>query len=298
MAGAGVTRRIMESCMCILNRIIRLVILRVWNLLYPDIRILQEIAIDEYLRENLYENPKYQDPKKLTRFEHQVYSQNGEDGIIEEIFRRIGTTNKFFVEFGVGNGTENNTANLLLKGWKGHWIEGGHRLVRQINHSHADLIDRRILSVTEAFITAENIEELFRQADVPRNFDLMSVDIDGNDYWIWKSILHYQPRVVAIEYNGMFPPGTPWVVRYNPEHAWQGGSHFGASLQSLAELGRDKGYALVGCNFIGVNAFFVHTDIVQDFFQPPFTAENHYESPRYFLKRTTGYTRTWGPFNQ
>ena len=105
---------------------------------YQD--ILAELQIDNYLIENLHKNPKYDNPKKLNRYEFKVFSQAGEDGIISEIFNRIGTTNKFFVEFGVGNGLENNSAYLLVKGWQGYWIEGSERFCKSIRQSFEDLL--------------------------------------------------------------------------------------------------------------------------------------------------------------
>jgi len=91
------------------------------------------ILIDDYLERNLYQAPRYADPKRLNRHEFQVFSQNGEDGIIDEIFRRIGTTNRHFVEFGVENGLETNTTNLLVKGWRGGWIEADPQACKSIH---------------------------------------------------------------------------------------------------------------------------------------------------------------------
>ncbi len=95
----------------------------------------RKVLIETYLKTYLHDNPKYSDPKKLNKFEFQVYSQNGEDGMIEEIFRRIGTTNKYFVEFGVENGLENNTLYLLLQDWKGSWVEGGEIMLNRFQRN-------------------------------------------------------------------------------------------------------------------------------------------------------------------
>jgi len=170
-----------------------------------DTEAIRQILVNDYIQKHLFENPKYQDEKKLNKYEYQVYSQNGEDGIIQEIFKRIGATNKFFVEFGVGNGLECNTLLLLLKNWKGCWIDGSDRDIDFIKQKFNFLINKG-LSVTKSLIKAENIEALFSSLKVPEELDLLSIDIDGNDYWVWKAISHYRPRVVVIEYNGMFPP--------------------------------------------------------------------------------------------
>ncbi|MFN9733859.1 MAG: hypothetical protein ACK544_07775 [Microcystis sp.] len=258
---------------------------------------LTELQIDNYLLENLHKNPKYDNPKKLNRYEFKVFSQAGEDGIISEIFNRIGTTNKFFVEFGVGNGLENNSAYLLVIGWQGYWIEGSDRFCQSIRQSFEDLIANQQLTLKNTFITGENIEDLFRKGNVPTELDLLSIDIDGNDYWVWQAITNYRPRVVILEYNAIYPPESSWVMQYNPSHQWKYNSHMGSSLKALEKLGHQKGYKLVACSFSGVNAFFVREDLLADHFCSPFSAENHYEPARYFLcSQKAGHPRAFGKF--
>ena len=258
---------------------------------------LTELQIDNYLLENLHKNPKYDNPKKLNRYEFKVFSQAGEDGIISEIFNRIGTTNKFFVEFGVGNGLENNSAYLLVKGWQGYWIEGSDRFCQSIRQSFEDLIANQQLTLKNTFITGENIEDLFRKGNVPTELDLLSIDIDGNDYWVWQAITNYRPRVVILEYNAIYPPESSWVMQYNPSHQWKYNSHMGSSLKALEKLGHQKGYKLVACSFSGVNAFFVREYLLADHFCSPFSAENHYEPARYFLcSQKAGHPRAFGKF--
>jgi len=261
-----------------------------------DVSAIRSILIDEYLQKNLFENPKYSNSKKLNKYEYQITSQNGEDGIIAEIFNRIGTTNKNFVEFGVEKGLENNTLSLLLNGWDGYWLEGSPDYVQAIKEKFHFLVEQKRLCVEQAFINAENIESLFEKMSVPKEFDLLSIDIDGNDYWVWKAINNYSPRVVVIEYNAVFRPPQQYVVKYQPEKHFPITSYFGASLESLKILGEEKGYKLVGCNFLGVNAFFVRKDLVADKFLEPFTAEVHYEPPRYQLTKRIGHVRNFGEF--
>jgi hypothetical protein len=246
-----------------------------YNKIYSTYRIESEREIRELLSQR-----KYQDPKKLNHFEYRVFSQNGEDGIIAEIFRRIGTTNKQFVEFGASDGTENNTILLLRQGWGGLWIEGSPTSVAVARASYKPEIEAGKLRITEAFITAENIEDLFTQGKVPEEFDLLSIDIDRNDYYVWEKIEHFRPRVAIVEYTSVYPPTMSWVIPYDPKGWWDGTTHTGASLKALEELGNKKGYTLVGCNLNGVNAFFVRKDLVGDHFAGPFTAENHYEPGR------------------
>jgi hypothetical protein len=239
----------------------------------------------EQVTRAILSDSRHQDPKKLSRYEFKVWSQNGEDGIIAEIFRRVGTTNRYFVEFGASDGSENNSALLVRQGWSGLWMDADTKAVKRVKESYRSEIDAERLTVLETFITAENIEDLFRQTRVPVEMDLLSIDIDRNDYYVWEKITHYRPRVVVIEYNSVVPPTMSWVVPYDPKafgFAKFGDlPHNGASLKALEELGAKKGYSLVGCDLCGVNAFFVRNDLLGDHFAKPYTAENHHEPFRW-----------------
>jgi hypothetical protein len=210
----------------------------------------------------------------LDSFGYKVYSQNDEDGIINEIFKRIGTADKTFVEFGVQDGLESNGHFLLFRGWRGLWIDGGEKSLKKIKKYFSDPISSKQLTAVRAFITAENINDLISGNGFNGEIDLLSIDIDGNDYWVWQAIKCVSPRVVAIEYNAKFPPDCEWVMEYNPSHVWDRSDKFGASLKSLELLGDKLGYRLVGTNINGVNAFFVKKDLAKDLFPHPPTAEN------------------------
>lgn len=256
---------------------------------------LQQLEIDRAISQ-LLSQPKYQDPKKLNQYEHKAFSQSGEDGIIQEIFKRIGATNKVFIECAPGDGLESNTLCLLTLGWKGLWIEADAKKVRAIKNGFFRKIQEGVLSLQQQLVSAENIERVFNKASLPLDMDLLSIDIDRNDYWVWQGIQRYHPRVVVIEYNAIFPPGCKWVVEYAPQASWDKTSNCGASLTSLQLLGAEKGYELVGCTLAGTNAFFVRKDLVGDHFCFPFTAENHYEPARYYLtSRRAGHSRS-APF--
>jgi hypothetical protein len=258
----------------------------------PQLTQLLQVQLQAY-EEQLLASPRYAASGNLGRFHHQVFSQHGEDGIIAEIFRRIGTTTRTFVESGVGDGLENNTAYLLLQGWRGAWIEGAAGSVAKIRTTFRRQIDERRLSVTQALITAENIDRVFADAGVPADVDLLSLDIDRNTYWAWKALTTLTPRVIVVEYNAVFPPGVDWAVDYQANRGWNGTAYFGASLTAYERLGREKGYALVGCSANGVNAFFVREDLCGDLFDAPFTAERHFEPARYFLIRRLGHPRAF-----
>lgn len=245
--------------------------------------------------EEAFASQRFREPKRLLASGFKVYSQHDEDGIIEEIFRRIGVTNRYFVEFGVGDGLENCTLYCLLKNWNGSWIEASALCLETIQSKMAFLLRGARLRTKLSFINAENIEALFAELSVPDEFDLLSIDIDGNDYWVWRAIGQYRPRVVVIEYNASFQRTAACVVPYDPVAIWDRTNYYGASLKALELLGYKKGYRLVGCNYTGVSAFFVREDCVGDRFAAPFTAENHYEPPRYFVRMFNGHPPGFGP---
>jgi len=262
-----------------------------------ELQLQTRIQIEDYIQTQLSINPRYLDKKRLNAFEFQVLSQGGEDGIISEIFNRIGTTNKFFVKIGVGNGIENNTANLLFQNWKGVWLEGDGAFVRSISRDLSAYINDNRLTVTQAIMTSENIETIFENHNIASEFDMLSIDIDSYDFWVWKAIEKFSPRVVVIEYNSSWGPTTPWVMDKNlPASFTDHTSCFGASLKSLELLGNDKGYKLVGCNIAGTNAFFVRNDLTHDNFVEPATSENHFEPPRYYLLQPIGHPRNFDIF--
>jgi hypothetical protein len=233
------------------------------------------------LQAQLVQDPRYADPKRLLRYCAQTFSQNGEDGIIAEILRRIGTTSRQFLEIGVGNGMENNTALLLAQGWSGWWVEGDERAIAEIKLNFREQLAKGQLTLIERMTTAENVVELLAKAGVPAEFDVLSIDIDRNTYWVWAALRGFHPRVAVIEYNSFFPPNVDWKIEYSPELTWNGTAYFGASLKALELVRRELGYSLVGCEPMGVNAFFVRSDLCGDYFAAPFAAENHYEPPRY-----------------
>jgi len=247
----------------------------------------------ELLTANLLAQSKYQDPKRLNRYEAQVFSQNGEDGIIAEIFARIGFVDRTFVEFGAGDGMENNTAYLLFQGWSGFWFDGDESNVERIRKSVEPATRENRLTVATEFFTAEKAADILTKHKVPREFDLLSLDIDRNTSWIWRKLGEFHPRVVVIEYNASIPPQEEWEIAYRADATWNGTLYFGAGLRTLQKIGEKLGYVLVGCELSGTNAFFVREDLALDRFAVPFSAENHHEPPRYFLRRTWGHRRAF-----
>jgi len=246
----------------------------------------------EQCQRDILARPQYAESGRLQRFGYQVFSQNDEDGMIAEAFRRIGVTDRVFAECGVDNGLETNTTYLLAQGWRGYWFEGNAVKAEQIRRTFRREIASGQLTFTHAMLTRENIAGLFERAGVPPTVDLLSIDVDQNTSHLWRALSAFHPRLAVIEYNPAFPPGIAWEVRYEPNAVWDGSLWFGASLKTLESIGAAHSMALVGCNIVGVNAFFV-ADEFTSHFAAPFTAEHHYEPPRLELLRTAGNPRGW-----
>jgi hypothetical protein len=235
-------------------------------------------------------NPRYRDPQRLLAYGAQFWSQNDEDGMIAEIFRRIGVTTKTFLEIGVGDGSENNTTALLAAGWTGWWIEGSEKDCHSISKRLAEMPALKArLKLHQAYVQPNTIATLLADLEVPTEIDLFSLDIDLNTYHIWAALDKFRPRVVVVEYNAGIPSDLSWIHPFQPDGIWDLSQAQGASLKAYELLGRKRGYSLVGCDLSGLNAFFVRDDLLGNHFAPPFTSENHYEPPRYFLTYRFGH---------
>ncbi len=224
---------------------------------------------------------RFDNPLYLESFGYKVYSQNDEDGIIHEIFERIGCTNKRFIEFGVQDGLESNTHCLLHYGWEGLWIEGEEKYYDLINKKFRPVIQTGQLKVINEYVNRDNVNELFEENGFTGEIDLLSIDIDGNDYHVWNALKHLSPRVVIIEYNAKFPPDLEWCMPYNESYIWDGTDRHGASLKAYEILGKRLGYSLVGTNITGANAFFVRKDLTHNKFVQSATAQMLYNPVRY-----------------
>lgn len=200
----------------------------------------------------------------LTSYEYQLFSQNGEDGVLAEILRRTGAPTRCFVEFGVESGREGTCVALAdVAGWEGLFLEADnsdhHLLAQKYRGNHK-------IRTLHAEVTPQRVNELFGYGHVPPEPDVISIDIDGSDYWVWHAMTH-RPRVIVIEYNSALPHDEQLV---QPPHTepWSGTAYFGASLGALITLGEQKGYQLVHCEMAGTNAFFVRTDLAAPFLPP------------------------------
>jgi hypothetical protein len=190
---------------------------------------------------------------ELSCFECKVFSQNGEDGITMKLLELIyngDNENKCYVEFGVENGHECNTRILWEKyNWKGLQMDGGN--------------ENDTINLRKEFIMKENILKLFRKYNVPQNINLLSVDIDFNDFYCLKEILTvYQCDIIICEYNSTHLPNEDKIVVYDKYGRWDGTNYFGVSLLALYKLATKYNYSLVYCDNNGVNCFLIHNDIL------------------------------------
>jgi hypothetical protein len=195
------------------------------------------------------------------------HSQFEEDGILLFLFAVIGTTNKTAVEICAGKGIECMTANLILNhGWWGHLFDGDQRNVEAGTRFFRDSLDTFIYPprFTHAWVTAENVNQIIRSSGVEGDIDLLSLDIDGMDYWVWRAIDCIAPRVVVCETHSIIGPDDALTVPYDPDFKITIPDYHSASLAAMTALASQKGYRLVGTHRYGFNAFFVRRDIADD----------------------------------
>jgi hypothetical protein len=220
----------------------------------------------------------------LTRFAGRVYSQNDEDGITFEILRRLGVNRGVFAEFGVGDGTQNNTLALVAARWPGFWV-GGEELKFNPNPDNVPMPN---FDFQKAWIKTSNLLQLY-ETGLARirqtHCDLISMDLDGNDYYFVDALLSAgaSPKVFIVEYNSKFVPPIRFKIAYDDAHEWAADDYFGASLCSFVDLFERHGYFLACCNLAGINAFFVHNKYRKKFADVPREIEQLFMSPRFFF---------------
>ena len=234
-----------------------------------------------------WEKLKKEASNPLNRAGEKYFSQNEEDGITLEILKRIGLEEGVFAEFGVGNGTENNTLVLLASGWRGFWV-GGESLV--INHRLAP----SRFSFIKRWIDRENILSVLQKGMDTINakaVDVLSLDMDGNDIYLVEELLKKKihPKLFIVEYNAKFPPTINWRIEYDKNHIWGNDDYFGASLSSFNEVFHKYGYILICCNFTGANAFFIKKDLIHFFNDVPRGVENLFYKSAYYLFQSFGH---------
>ncbi|SRR5258708_929506 len=201
--------------------------------------------------------------QSLEEVEFKVFSQFGDDGIIQYLIRKIKIDNRVFIEFGVEKYVESNTRFLLINNnWKGLVIDCTESDIQSIKTD--DIYWKYNITAVSKFITRENINEIFISNNIVGEIGILSIDVDGNDYWVWESITSVKPAIVIIEYNSVFGPDfaitIPYKSTFNRTKAHYSNLYWGSSLKALISLGTKKGYNFIGCNSNGNNAYFVKKD--------------------------------------
>ncbi len=199
-------------------------------------------------------------PERLIARRFRLHSQNQEDGILLNLFQQAGVTDARFVELGSGSSGGNAAMFAAELGWTGLMVEG--------DPGKAGLAARKFPRATGvcAWISPETVNDLLRQNGFTGEVDLFSLDIDGNDYWVWKAMTACSPRVVVLEYNSMLGAERAVTIPYDPafsrrDHRF---CYFGASLTALTRLSAQKGYRLVAVEPTGVNAFYLRNDVAPE----------------------------------
>ena len=204
---------------------------------------------------------------KIQDFEFSVFSQFGDDGIIQWLVHNLDIPNKTFIEFGVEDYRESNTRFLMMNdNWSGFVMDGSNENINRLKSQY--YYWRHDLAAQSVFITRDNINPLIEAQDFSSDVGLMHIDLDGNDYYIWKAINVINPIIVIVEYNSLFGLDRPISVIYDAKFIRKNAHYstlfFGASLLSLNNLANEKGYSLIGCNSAGNNAYFVRDDKLND----------------------------------
>ncbi len=206
---------------------------------------------------------EHAEKQDLARYEYSLFSQNGEDGILRYLFSEIGFKSRFFIEFGFGVTESNSLRLMLLERFGGVFIDGSELSVKRFNQAVSAYGISNVKAICK-FLNLDNLEETILDSQTPTEIDLLSIDVDGNDYWFWDAIQCTSPRLVVIEYNASLGPDLSLTVPYDPSFdrfaKHESGFYCGASLTALVKLGTKKGYTLVGCDSTGVNAFFTRSD--------------------------------------
>ncbi|MFI5245635.1 MAG: hypothetical protein ACHQQR_10445 [Gemmatimonadales bacterium] len=201
----------------------------------------------------------------LNACEFKVFSQFGEDGIIQRLVRHVPIEHRTFIEFGVENFAESNCRFLMMNdNWRGFVMDGSPKRIGTIRQLPD--IWKFDLAAKAAFVTRENVDELLAASGFDPDLGVLSIDVDGNDYWILEAITVVRPRLLIVEYNALFGAErnitVPYDARFAKYTAHRSGLYFGASLGALSSLAARKGYSLVATESSGINAFFVRTDLL------------------------------------
>lgn len=236
----------------------------------------------ELVELQLMQNVKYQLPQSLMPFRQKIFSHYGQDGILAEIFRRIGDGGRRFVEIGASP-AQNNTNLQLLKGWRGLWIDAGLAKDESLSTNLQILLREGKLKISRKLVNRDNARTLLSSRGFAEDLDLISIGIDYNTHHIFTELLSLQPRVFSVAYNSMLPADLDWAAPYDAKAVWDGSTLHGATLGTISAAAEAGGYSLVGCELSGTDAFFVRHDLLQGQFLRPGDAMFHWEPLRLHL---------------
>lgn len=230
----------------------------------------------------LIENRRAEILDNIKSAEFKAFSQFGDDGIIQHLINNIKIDNKTFIEFGVENYVEANTKLLLMNNnWKGLIIDGDKADIDSVKKS--EIYWKYDLTAVARFITRDNINEIIDSNGFKGDLGILSIDIDGNDYWVWERIDVVNPVIVIVEYNSVFGKKYPVSILYDPDfirsRAHYSHLYWGCSLKALCCLAEKKGYGFIGCNSNGNNAYFVRKDRLESI--KPISPEEGYVESKY-----------------
>lgn len=226
---------------------------------------LDEIKINQgMLLASIHEK---KESRNLRDYEFKIFSQWGEDGILQRLIKVVDIKNRTFIEFGVEDFFESNCRYLLMKdNWSGLVIDGSSSNIDRLKGSY--FFWKHHLLAVEAFITRDNINELLAKSGFDEDLGILSVDLDGNDYHVLEKITFFKPRILICEYNSVFGANRKISVPYD-ENFMRTKKHYsnlywGASLAAMTHLANKRGYSLVGTNTASNNAFYVRNDLLND----------------------------------
>lgn len=224
--------------------------------------------------------------KSLHEAEFKVFSQWGDDGIIQYLVNLLDIENKIFIEFGVEDYLEANTRFLLINNnWTGLVMDGSETNISKIKKD--EIYWKHDLIAKSAFITANNINQLIEEEGIKGQIGLLHIDIDGNDYWVWKALEVVDPIIMIVEYNSKFGYEKAITIPYKEDFVWTkehySNLYFGASILSFCDLAEEKGYSFIGSNSAGNNAYFVKNEFLKNL--NPLTAKEGYVESKFRQSR-------------
>ncbi len=218
--------------------------------------------------------------RELQKAEWGRFSQHGEDGVVEYLLDKVGINHKFIVEFGAHDGLNMSNSRYLIveKGWQAFLIEADPTFYRQLNELYKN--DNNVI-LRNCFVTKDNINQLFRDAGTPQDFDVLSIDVDGPDYYLWEALTEFTPKIVIVEYNSSKSPTDDYVVAEDKIFELGATKDEGASLLAFYNLGKKKGYQAVYTELYGSNLFFVHDSVIDNFNIEGINPTTLYQPPQF-----------------